>query len=191
MINPLNVCPAPMMLSQPLQMKENERNVQIETSQSPISRSNSRYLISLSYLHHLIISYILYTYCIHLFKGYRPCRRPLESLDRVSLGSTGLGAGTRTSRTRPVGRLQCFVKFLRRIIGIKHGAHRKIEQQTSPDSLRLIFPLMLRDRRPSTPNKKLTFKPYIQTLLPRPRQRVQNGETPRCASPDLRTVEKH
>ena len=126
-----------------------------------------------------------------IFKGYRPCRRPLESLDRVSLGSTGLGAGTRTSRTRPVGRLQCFVKFLRRIIGIKHGAHRKIEQQTSPDSLRLIFPLMLRDRRPSTPNKKLTFKPYIQTLLPRPRQRVQNGETPRCASPDLRTVEKH
>ena len=77
------------------------------------------------------------------------------------------------------------------LIGIKHGAHRKIEQQTSPDSLRLIFPLMLRDRRPSTPNKKLTFKPYIQTLLPRPRQRVQNGETPRCASPDLRTVEKH
>ena len=33
----------------------------------------------------------------------------------------------------------------------------------------------------------------IQTLLPHPRQRVQNGETPRCcASPDdLRTVEKH
>ena len=31
----------------------------------------------------------------------------------------------------------------------------------------------------------------IQTLLPRPRQRIQNGETPRCASPDLRTVEKH
>ena len=137
--------------------------------------------------------YVKHPLCIYsyIFKGYRPCRRPLESLDRVSLGSTGLGAGTRTSRTRPVGRLQCFVKFLRRIIGIKHGAHRKIEQQTSPDSLRLIFPLMLRDRRPSTPNKKLTFKPYIQTLLPRPRQRVQNGETPRCASPDLRTVEKH
>ena len=31
----------------------------------------------------------------------------------------------------------------------------------------------------------------IQTLLPHPRQRVQNGEAPRCASPDLRTVEKH
>ena len=31
----------------------------------------------------------------------------------------------------------------------------------------------------------------IQTLLPHPRQRVQNGKTPRCASPDLRTVEKH
>ena len=31
----------------------------------------------------------------------------------------------------------------------------------------------------------------IQTLLPRPRQRFRNGETPRCASPDLRTVEKH
>ena len=55
MINPLNVCPAPMMLSQPLQMKENERNVQIETSQSPISRSNSRYLISLSYVLYIFI----------------------------------------------------------------------------------------------------------------------------------------
>ena len=31
----------------------------------------------------------------------------------------------------------------------------------------------------------------IQTLLPHPRQRFRNGETPRCASPDLRTVEKH
>ena len=52
--------------------------------------------------------------------------------------------------------------------------------------------------RPSNPLKTLGPEPRlvcfiqrsnpIQTLLPRPRQRVQNGETPRCASPDLRTV---
>ena len=55
--------------------------------------------------------------------------------------------------------------------------------------------------RPSNPLKTLGPEPRlvcfiqrsnpIQTLLPHPRQRVQNGETPRCASPDLRTVEKH
>ena len=55
--------------------------------------------------------------------------------------------------------------------------------------------------RPSNPLKTLGPEPRlvcfiqrsnpIQTLLPRPWQRVQNGETPRCASPDLRTVEKH
>ena len=56
--------------------------------------------------------------------------------------------------------------------------------------------------RPSNPLKTLgpeprlvcfiqRSNPIIQTLLPHPRQRVQNGETPRCASSDLRTVEKH
>ena len=50
--------------------------------------------------------------------------------------------------------------------------------------------------RPSNPLKTLGPEPrlvcFIQTIIPHPRQRVQNGETtPRCASPDLRTVEKH